>query len=1179
MCPVALSHSPAGAAFPEVFLKRVLIALAAVLVLIIALILVVPSFVDWNQYRDEIANQIEDATGRRVSIDGEVSFGVLPSPALSIADMRIANLPGATSVDLVTLGSLDVEVALFPLLTGTVQVERIVLVDAVIDLEVLPDGRQNWVFADETPAADTAETSGSSIDVSVDRFLISNGTVLYRSGGEAQRLDGLDLEISAKSLSGPFEIEGDLDLNKVPYALKANIGRLDNQRTPLRANLTADTGGLVGAFSGSAALQAAAPDIEGKLDLTVADPAALMAAMADGEQPSGFLQDELKIAAEVSGSADRVSLDAMTLSLGALSGKGGASIEFGEQPDLKLLLNVSSLDLDSLLGEAYQDVSEPSSGDDAQQGFDVPDGINGTAEVTVDAMTYMGGNVRQVRIIASVEDGRLTIGSASALLPGGSDLAFSGATGSGDGPVELTGRLRLASSSARALLGWAGLDLQSVPADRLGQLSLDSGVTISPALVQLQGMNLVLDTSTVTGAFAYALQDRPSFSADLSMDRLNLDAYLSDGPVEEEVDLAESLSVLDSFDTRVRLSVDRLTYNRTPVSGVTAELDLVDGALALKQLAAQDFGGTAISATGTGEAFSADPVLDLSVTTRGPRAGSLLDVFGIGTLAGGAADEALDLEASLSGTLASTRLSVTGGLGDTALTLSGDSTDLMKDSRSVNLRIDLQNPSWAAFARQIDLADLAPVDGSDSPATLKGTVVSQAGTYDANLEVQLAGAAVAGSGQVVVAEAGVTYDLQVDARGTSLPALVRGLGVDYSPANDDVAFEVSSKVTGGEALLNAEELTARLGAATIAGEFAVDMSGKRPRVMARFTTEKFDADPFLEPVDTGPQQVRQRGGQRWSSEPIGLDFLKSFDGELSLEARELRFRRYVFDEPKLSIDLNEGVLQLKTLSGFLFGGAASFSGFLDVSSVPVFTIDIDLNDASVAQALQTTADLQSATGTFQMNAKFAGQGDSEMAIVSSLRGRGTLEARDGVIRGFDLSRLGEQMLSLVSYDDFIGLADAAFDGGETPYRLISAPLTMTNGIAVIENGRAELTNAEGSLIADVNLPLWQMDAHMEVRFSGADYAGIPPAGLRIYGDIDAPRQERRIRELTSYIGSRLAKRVLEDVLGQSEDGGSGLEQLLGGGPGDQDGDGGPPQPNPMEQLFRGIMDQVRQGRQ
>ena len=94
MRPVALSHSPAGAAFPEDYLKRVLIALAAVLVLVIALILVLPSFVDWNQYRDEIANQIEDATGRRVSIEGEVSFGVLPSPALSIAEMADCQFAG-----------------------------------------------------------------------------------------------------------------------------------------------------------------------------------------------------------------------------------------------------------------------------------------------------------------------------------------------------------------------------------------------------------------------------------------------------------------------------------------------------------------------------------------------------------------------------------------------------------------------------------------------------------------------------------------------------------------------------------------------------------------------------------------------------------------------------------------------------------------------------------------------------------------------------------------------------------------------------------------------------------------------------------------------------------------------------------------------------------------------------
>ena len=45
--------------------RRVLLAVAAVLVL--------PSFIDWNNYRDDIAAQIESATGRRVLIDGDVS--------------------------------------------------------------------------------------------------------------------------------------------------------------------------------------------------------------------------------------------------------------------------------------------------------------------------------------------------------------------------------------------------------------------------------------------------------------------------------------------------------------------------------------------------------------------------------------------------------------------------------------------------------------------------------------------------------------------------------------------------------------------------------------------------------------------------------------------------------------------------------------------------------------------------------------------------------------------------------------------------------------------------------------------------------------------------------------------------------------------------------------------------
>ncbi|MFN3232868.1 MAG: AsmA family protein [Alphaproteobacteria bacterium] len=1163
-------------------MKRILIAIAVLLVLVTGLVLILPGFVDWNEYRNEIAAQIEDATGRRVSIEGDVSFAVLPSPALSIAKMRIANLPGASSVDVATLESLDVEVALFPLLTGTVQVERIVLVDPVIDLEVLPDGRQNWVFEGGEPGSVDTETSSSGFDISVDSFVVTNGTVLYRTGsGPPRRIDGLDLDISARSLSGPFEADGTIGINDVPFAIDLAVGRLNADTTPVRLTARAAPGNFSASFSGQAVLNADVPSIKGEIDVAADNLAIMLATTRVTAGGNGLLASPMVLETQASANADRIVLDSLTVSLAELSGKGGASVDFEDDPDIKLLLNLTSVDLDALLarqGNVVGEASGPTADTGAEKSGLIPEGIMGTAEITVGSLAYRGGIIRQARITASLEGGVMDIGSFSALLPGGSDFAFNGKLGSGESGPQLTGRARLASSSARGLLAWLGVDAAAVPGDRLSQLTLDANVAASDSLLRLFDIDLMLDTTQVTGAFGYAIQDRPSFSADLSADRINLDAYLP--PVAEDDTAPLDLSALQNFDTRLRFAANNLTYNRTAMEGVSADLDLVDGELTINQLAVANAAGVEVALTGSGRDFAEQPRWEVSLSGKGDQAGSLLRVLDIDPPSEAIDVAAVDLSATFRGTSAAGEGSVEGTLGDTAVTFSGEASGLDGDSPNFNVRVDASSASWANLAEQLDLADFKPMEGADGPAGLRGTVVGAKGEFDTNLEATIAGSALSVNGKLTGADEDLAVDLLLRAKGESLPALLNAIGIRYEAPSADVPFEITAPLKGAQKAFQIAPFAAELAGTELSGTIGIDVSDERPVLDAELSTGRFDADLFLPERDAGPRLVREQAGERWSKDPVGYSFLKTFNGTLVLKADEFRFRRYLFDDPSLDMALTEGVLELKSLSGFLFGGEVALSGVLDVSATPVFTVDVDLNEGSVAQALQTSADLQSATGTFDMQGRFAGQGESEFAIVSGLRGRGNIEARDGVMRGFDLVRLSEKMLTLTEYRDFIGLADAAFDGGETPYDRITAPLIVTDGKISIADGRAQLAAAAGTFTADVNLPAWSMDSQMQFRLTDPAHAETPPAGLRLYGDIDNLRQERRIKALGSYIGSRLASRVLQDVLGQGEQGNNGLQQLLGGaGDGQGEERDQAPQANPMEQLFRGIMDQVRQGRE
>ena len=116
-----------------------------VLALLVAALFLVPLLLDWEQYKPEIAERLETITGRDVTIDGPLAVTILPTPTIEAADLRIANAPGAAAPDMARIGALDLKLALGPLLGGEIAVTSLELVEPVIELQRLADGRPNWL--------------------------------------------------------------------------------------------------------------------------------------------------------------------------------------------------------------------------------------------------------------------------------------------------------------------------------------------------------------------------------------------------------------------------------------------------------------------------------------------------------------------------------------------------------------------------------------------------------------------------------------------------------------------------------------------------------------------------------------------------------------------------------------------------------------------------------------------------------------------------------------------------------------------------------------------------------------------------------------------------------------------------------------------------------------------------
>lgn len=132
--------------------------------------------IDVEGAESEIAAALEAATGRKVEIRAKASLRAGTAPTLRLDGVRIANAPWGSNKFLLRARRMEAQIAILPLLTGKIELRRLLLIGPVIQLEIDKKGRRNWVF--ESGSGGT----GSGIDLPVDELLRGIGTIRIIQG-------------------------------------------------------------------------------------------------------------------------------------------------------------------------------------------------------------------------------------------------------------------------------------------------------------------------------------------------------------------------------------------------------------------------------------------------------------------------------------------------------------------------------------------------------------------------------------------------------------------------------------------------------------------------------------------------------------------------------------------------------------------------------------------------------------------------------------------------------------------------------------------------------------------------------------------------------------------------------------------------------------------------------------
>lgn len=1205
-------------------MKKLLISLGILVVVVIAALLVGPGFVNWNDHKAEIIAAVHDATGRQLAIDGDISLTILPAPALSVRDLRLAGLSSGASTkapDMLTLKALEIRVALAPLISGEIQMTSVRLIQPKIILEALPSGRANWQFqpaGGQSTTGTATDGTGSTLALSLDSIAIEDATLIYRdnsqgAGGLEERIETIDLEGSAGSLQGPFKFKGTATARNLPLAFVISVdGISDEKPTGVRLNLKLDGDKAALLFSGRIDTTAEIAQVSGRMELSLPNVAAAQRLLIQGAQPPAVLAQSLLIKASLEATAKTVAINDIDLTFGPLQASGAINASLGDAPSYDVALAVGRLDLDRLLkgitdAEKAKAVRSTSKAGGQKKSSAVPTipalpaipgNVTASLAITIEGLKYRSGVVSQVQLDASIEDGALRLERLSALLPGGSDLRLSGDGSSVDGTPQFDGKVELASNNMRGLLGWLDANPTSIPAGRLANLVLTSNFNITQQQAQISNMNLRLDGTTVEGAATVLLQARPSFGLALNIDRINLDGYLptksdvakSSASKEDAAKVKEKtgagtapkvgpLALLDQFDANIVLNIGDLTYNAAPIRGVSVELGLAAGILAVRRAAVRDLAGARLTFSGGAENFSGNAKGKGKLRVRAKYVDGLARLAGIelpvppkrlrgltldGTVSGDMARLNFDLTTSLSGLRGTANGQLSNLAGPTSVSASVPASGPASVPMSVDLNLALGHGSLAGLSRTFELG-IKPLPRADTKLSLQGKVKGKFDALAVDLTAALAGGEIQVKGRIDKPDSigtGAKIDVAATAAHKDLTALLAALGQKFGGSQNPGAVSLAANVESSGDQFNLSSLKGNIGTITLGGTGSIRLDGPRPMVTADLQVGDVVLDHFLNGRGgnggngrNGRETSRRNGGgaaagsrrhgdERWSRDAIDLSGLQTMDAKISLTGKRLVFQRYPFEEPRLHLTINDGVMRIEELSGRLFKGNVGLRATLNSRPVPGLGLSVQLQGADINQAMRTALEMDQVTGRLDFSGQFQTVGSSQWDLVNALSGQAKVHAENGVIRGFDMKNFSQRLGKLNNTPDFLNLAQRAFSGGETRYQSVDGNWQIKNGVARTDDMLASLDAARATVKGAVNLPEWHMDLRAVLALT--EHRDAPDMGAHLFGPLDQPRHDLKTAKLERWLLARLGRELLGSK-GKSGDLGKLLDAVTGGG--------------------------------
>jgi uncharacterized protein involved in outer membrane biogenesis len=1118
-------------------LGRIFVAIGGLLVVALFAALLAPYFIDWTDFRRDFELQASRIIGKKVVVHGEVDARILPFPSVTLNDVRVGE--DGSGEALVAAESFSMETELAPFLSGEALIYNMRIDKPKVRLKLTEDGTLDWV------RTGTPEIPAST--VVLEKVTISGGDIEFvdEQTGRNRHVTGLDMDLSAKTLAGPWKVSGKGALDGHSGSFVFSTSLPDKGKLPLKLRLLPDSPAAVVELEGVLGLADFRPEYKGTFNIREKFRSETAAAdtAADGTKSAAP-----RIAGAFELMNDRLRIPEYEFKMGDPADPyivtGEATIDAGRKPEFLVTATGQQVDMSRFGGnsEGTEDTTVVPLTDRVRAfltlAADVPiPDLPGRATIRLPALVAGDTMIRDIRLEMSPAEDGWQIAEAEAQLPGRTTLSAKGKL-TLIGAQAFEGDLLLASNQPSGFAEWV---TGAVPdaIRKLKSAGFEAKVNLTPELQRFENLEIAFGPANLRGRLEHEqMPDQPpALSVDLAGNAFDLDTLLALGGLMTGEATTASLA-----DHRIaaRLKVDQFRAFDLDATGFDAAFTVSNGALGDVRASIKDFYGTTLDIKGGIADVTGTPKggANVKLTSADPSAffRLLADRLpphpALARLAANSTyytNTALDLdlklglgdwpvEANLTGTANGSRLTAR---------LASQTTDLV-DPDGLTFDASIENPSAWILLGQAGLSTLEIDADQDGLLSLK---IEQSADTDPQVALSYSSGTTTVNidGSARLTQAGFldgSYAVTVDS-GDIAPYLMM-TGIALPRLTDGLSLNATANVYATNQGVSIDSLKGSADNNNFNGVLSYPRTAPEPRFEGELTLDAVDlgwlADtvygPIAEPL-TG--QLSRIAVPKNAGLPFNVDLaLAASDFHLGALGDVKRFNGKLRSTP--------GKIELANATGQLADG--NFTGRAELGNLDghaFLRTQMKVAGASLATTFWRHEGKPVAAALSNLSFALDTTGESAVELLESATGSGTLSLSNLAIAGFDgsvfagLLKLADGIEGELSEAVLKPGIEKAILAGTTRVEKLEIPFNIAGGRLRAANIAGENNEISFAADADIGLLGGDLEGKLTVAFKPGEevLAGAEPSvSLDWQGPLAAPDRTIDITALNSFLSLR-----------------------------------------------------------